>query len=142
MAFQSWMTEDHRLNRRFWSMVNISDGCWEWQGHIGVGGYGVISRYGIKVSAHQMAYRLEVGEIPDGLVLDHLCGNRQCCRPDHLEAVTIKVNCRRGMRVVHECVRGHDTSSPHARIPRSNRCRKCARLDNQAYQRRRAAPAM
>jgi hypothetical protein len=81
------------LEARFWAKVdkNGPDGCWVWTGARAVG-YGYISRGGgigsAIVPAHRIAYELLVGPIPDGLHIDHLCRNRPCVNPDHLEAVT------------------------------------------------------
>ena len=75
-----------------------AEGCWIWQG-VRVGGYGQIGKEnnGGMVYAHRAAYELIVGPIPDGLTLDHLCRNRACINPDHLEPVTMKENVLRGM---------------------------------------------
>lgn len=71
-------------------------GCWPWRGVRTAGGYGCL-RDGHRVRyAHRVACELLVGAIPDGLVLDHLCRNRACLRPDHLEPVTNEENLRRG----------------------------------------------
>lgn len=88
---------------RFWSKVtrtNDRDGCWLWQGQLNKAGYGHFRRTvapGVykTVKAHRHAYQLTRGPIPDGLTLDHLCGNPACVRPDHLEAVTRSENLRR-----------------------------------------------
>lgn len=68
--------------------------CWVWQRSVTPNGYGKLAdRY-----AHRMYYEQNVGPIPDGMELDHLCRVRQCCRPDHLEPVPHTVNIRRGDR--------------------------------------------
>lgn len=101
---------------RFWAKVD-KDGpipefapdlgpCWIWVGAIaqqtGYGAFGV--RRGVddwpRVNAHRWAYLNEVGPIPEGLELDHLCRVRACVRPTHLEAVTHLVNVRRGFAAV------------------------------------------
>ncbi len=50
--------------------------------------------------AHRVAYQLMIGQIGQGLVLDHLCKNRRCCNPEHLEPVTIRENTLRGDAVL------------------------------------------
>lgn len=71
--------------------------CWEWTGNITKNGYGVFSPGGGEAvtSAHRWSYQSMVGPIPDGLDLDHLCYNRRCCQPLHLEPVLPGENVRR-----------------------------------------------
>jgi hypothetical protein len=77
---------------RFWSYVTKTEGCWEWKGAKDGDGYGHLGVAGSVVGAHRYAYELLVGPIPEGLHLDHLCRNRPCVNPDHLEPVTQAVN--------------------------------------------------
>jgi hypothetical protein len=81
--------------------INEYTGCWEWQGAADPDGYGAIRWKGKKRNTHKVMYEYLVGEIPnhdDGRPydLDHLCRNRICCNPEHLEPVTRTVNTRRG----------------------------------------------
>lgn len=77
------------------------DGCWRWTGAKGLLGYGVLGR-GTRgdglIGAHIASYILNVGPIPAGLVLDHLCRNPSCVNPAHLEPVTRAENTRRGAK--------------------------------------------
>ncbi len=86
--------------------------CIEWLGPT-INGYGRFCNRGRRVMAHRWAYESEVGPVPDGMELDHLCRNRGCVNHDHLEPVTARENVRRGIgptadnaRKTH-CPRGH-----------------------------------
>lgn len=76
--------------------VHPETGCWEWQKTLGSNGYGQAWHKHGKVAAHRLFYERYVGPIPDGLEIDHLCRNRKCVNPAHLEAVPRVVNLRRG----------------------------------------------
>lgn len=72
------------------------DGCWRWSGAtVGVRGYGYIRFPTGAQMAHRYFYEHHIGPIPDGLVLDHLCQNRRCVNPAHLEPVTSRENTMR-----------------------------------------------
>lgn len=83
---------------RFWAKIekDHSTGCWEWTAYISELGYGQFKAFGAMVRAHRFAYELLIGPIPEGLEIDHLCQNRGCVNPDHLEPVSHIENVRRG----------------------------------------------
>lgn len=80
--------------KRFWNKVNKTDSCWDWTGSTQYG-YGRFSLNGRSLLAHRVSYTWLRGQIPDHLVVDHLCRNRGCVNPEHMELVTPKVNKQR-----------------------------------------------
>lgn len=90
---------DPRLPLRFWNKAipEPNTGCWIWIGSLDTNGYGLIWNGERVVRAHQLAYRVLVGEVPDGLVLDHLrCDTPLCRNPAHLNPTTQHDNVMRG----------------------------------------------
>ncbi len=149
----SWTpTYFSRISRKFWGNKTVSDrwldkvhkpaewteeACWEWVGAKTGDGYGymLISwRPRKPVLAHRYGYEYLVGPIPDGLVIDHLCRNKLCVNPNHLEPVTIAENTGRGLgakgiprkRGTH-CHRGHERNATNTYEWRGQRkCRACS----------------
>ena len=107
------------MEERFWSKVDRSageDGCWPWTGAKRQDGYGVVRIKGVLMKAHRVAWAMSHGgqihrwfSHSWSLVVDHLCGNKGCCNPKHLEAVTQSVNTIRYMRsrFTGLCANGH-----------------------------------
>jgi hypothetical protein len=91
-AIQRWTQTPEE---RFWAKVHKTEGCWVWTAPTN-GGYGHIAIDGRCRMAHRVAYEWSVGPIPAGLVIDHLCRNRACVNPAHMEVVTHQVNILQG----------------------------------------------
>lgn len=98
-----------------------ADGCWLWTGTKHNEGYGRVSFRGTKAFAHRTSYERFVGPIPEGLTIDHLCRNKSCVNPAHLEAVTRKENAFRGNCIAAQnankthCKNGHEFSPENTR---------------------------
>lgn len=134
------MTKDEE---RFWDKVEKTDDCWNWTGAIIWNGYGQI-KWGDKVQyAHRVSYLMHIGEIEKGLTIDHLCRNRRCVNPIHLEAVTNKTNLLRGYGIAAQnarkthCKLGHPLTGRNLLLITHGRaCRECQnRLANESYHR-------
>lgn len=103
------------------------DGCWEWTGTRDWLGYGKVYWQGKGYRAHRMAYRESIGH--DAPELDHLCHNKACVNPVHLEPVTHSENLRRHYATVTTCPHGHayDEGNIYRDTSGKRRCRACMR---------------
>lgn len=132
-AGEATMSED--AWRRFVGHIDLSDptGCWSWMSSKSFG-YGYFWLNNKRLRAHRLAYEIWVEPIPDGLCLDHLCRNRSCVNPDHLEAVTPTENLMRGESPAAlnaaktHCPKGHPYSGRNLLFSSgSRRCLTCHR---------------
>lgn len=125
------MLKNYILDR----IVTDPSGCWNWRNGKSLKGYGraIIKRR--EYSAHRVSYEAFVGPIPAGLTIDHLCRNRACVNPEHLEPVSNETNVARGVSfsarnaAKTHCDKGHAFTPENTRIRPSGwrECRACYR---------------
>lgn len=134
--------EREKAQAAFDARYTVRDnGCWEWTGSDNGNGYGRMIMGSRKLGtrremyAHAIAYELLVGRVPDGMVIDHLCRNRLCVNPAHLEVVTNEENIRRGewapltLAQRDKCSHGHPFSAENTAYSSDGArvCRTCYR---------------
>ena len=115
-------------------------GCWNWTGALQKDGYGVCNRFGQSL-AHRAVYLMKNGSISNELEIDHLCRNRKCVNPWHMEQVTHQENTSRSifLRERHRngkkthCIRGHEFNEQNSFIENYNgkimrKCRVCINI--------------
>lgn len=136
-------TKLYKLEVRFWKYIGPMDanGCWPWVGSVNNGGYGQFQFNGKYGMAHKYSYLLYKGDIVAPLTVDHLCRNRRCVNPSHMEIVTNKENILRGFSPSAlnsrktQCLRGHKYSSANTYLDKLGHrfCRKCKRERDKTY---------
>lgn len=133
---------------RLFAKVREAGDCWEWTGSLDGSGYGLFStkrEHQFMQRTHRWSYQYFRAEIPDGLQIDHLCRNRACCNPWHLEPVTPLVNSQRGLGPGSRtsCPQGHAYTNDNTyRTPDGRRvCRKCTAESRRRYEMRKKRTA-
>lgn len=121
--------------------VNKTETCWNWTGCVANNGYSKLRIQNKHTSAHRIFYKWFKGEIEDGLQIDHLCRNKLCVNPGHLEAVTPKINILRSEGVGaknsrrNSCIRNHPLSGENLYMTPDGRreCKVCLNLRSETY---------
>lgn len=119
---------------RFFRFVEMTPGCWQWRGSLSQG-YGRFIVRTENRGAHRVSFELHKGLIPEGYDVHHICRNKRCVNPDHLEILTHKEHCQMGEqgeynRVKTHCPKGHEYTPENTYLGKrkNNRtCRECSR---------------
>lgn len=130
-----WGMLERTFDERIDSQYSVDEnGCWIWRNKPSGHGYSETTNNGKRIKLHRYMYERYKGEIPVGLVIDHLCRVRHCINPDHLEAVTNRENVLRGISISAKyarkthCKHGHEFTKANTRVYNGGRyCRACAR---------------
>jgi hypothetical protein len=102
--------------------------CWIWTGWKNLKGYGQFWLNGGDVPSQRVAHELFIGPIPEGYHVDHICKNRACVRPDHLQVLTHFENSGQARRDKTHCLNGHEFSESNTYVFNGMRhCKTCVR---------------
>lgn len=114
---------------RFWAKVEPEYGCWLWTGSVLKSGYGSVVWNGRSARAHRVAYELTFGPIPNGLDIHHICGERLCVNPAHLEPMKHGEHAALHVRRPSHCPHGHPYDEANTYVTGSGmrQCRTCNR---------------
>lgn len=136
---------------RLVNMMHRENTCWVWDGAVTKDGYGktfiMIGKYQKNILAHRLSYQVFVGDIPEGLTLDHLCRVKSCINPDHLQPVTMAENLLRAKTIPTtinanktHCKNGHpfdDENTIHYINKKNGRpargCKICHKFSNRKH---------
>jgi hypothetical protein len=128
-----------RISSKF--VIDEQTGCWNWTGAKSPAGYGKFHNNSGTMQAHRFMYELTKGKISRPLVIDHLCRNRGCVNPKHMEVVTHRENTMRGENIAAKyarathCVHGHpfDEANTYVTSKGLRHCRTCKLIRERVY---------
>lgn len=127
-------TEQQNIDS-FWNKVQFTTDCWIWLGGKNIWGYGQFWNGSKTIQAHRFSYQLWCGVITNKQHLDHICRNRKCVNPNHLEIVTQKENIMRGIGITSinskktHCKRGHLLNGDNLyTYDNQRKCKECRRM--------------
>lgn len=138
MHFRRWqVTPAERFAQKY--QVDEATGCWQWNANRNAKGYGRFQYDGWFQSAHRVSYLLFVGPIADGCEVDHVCRNRGCVNPEHLQLLSHTANVRRGATAMKtHCKHGHPLSGANVysnpKHPQRRGCRTCIAAHTRAWE--------
>lgn len=123
--------------RRFMKAVDSTKECWRWTGFINKDGYGQITIDKETYKAHRVSYTWMKGTIPETLTLDHVCHNRWCVNPQHLDPVLASVNVSRQRFFKTGCRNGHayteENTYYYSGANRFRMCRICMAANQKRF---------
>lgn len=130
---------------RFFSNIEKTETCWLWIGRRSLPGYGIFKFNQKEYYSHRISYHIQNKSLSNTLVLDHICRNRNCVKPDHLRQVTISVNSSENTynplylnSLKTHCKHGHEFTLENTFIRKDGRrCRTCKRNDEKGRARKR-----
>lgn len=110
---------------RFWTFCERTGGCWEWQGTLNTRGYG----WFLCMGAHRFSWELQHGPIPAGMTVHHLCFNKACVNPAHMQLLTRSDHGRVQNPLPTHCRRGHERTPENTYFYSERRrlCKTCSR---------------
>ena len=132
-----------RQQHNLFKKIEVTGFCWNWLGPLNDRGYGQFRVGQQMMRCHRVLYEWLVADVPEGLVLDHLCENQKCVNPDHTVPKTQRANVQRGhgitavnARKTH-CLNGHELSGDNLYVKPSGQriCRTCKNNEQQEARR-------